>query len=213
MKRVLDRVARPDRRDRRHMHKPGAPQALYKVWPPGPILDQKKTSGCVGYGISGWSACSPIRNTIKPDGIYKYARYIDEWKGETDDGTSVRAGMQTISSESDFGFGLVGEYRWGWTIDELVATIINDGPVVLGLPWMTGMMKTDSKGFIRDTGFIEGGHCVFANGVSINQGWIKIANSWGTRWGVGGFCKISFEDMAKLLVIDGEFVIAKKLKV
>lgn len=210
--RILDRVYRADRRDKAFAIQAEVPGRQYRVWKPLRILDQGYTSGCVGYGIAGWLGCKPIVNRIKPDGIYKYARFIDEWEGEEDEGTSVRAGIKTISSESDFGFGLVGRYEWGWDLSTLIATLANDGPVVMGLPWMTGMLEPDSNGFVHANGVIEGGHCIYANGVSIQQRWISMPNSWGTGWGRNGVCRITFDDMQELLDIDGEFVRAEELK-
>lgn len=44
------------------------------------------------------------------------------------------------------------------------------------------------------SGGVEGGHCVLVIGYSeAEQAWI-CKNSWGPAWGVGGFCKIAYDD-------------------
>jgi len=58
---------------------------------------------------------------------------------------------------------------------------------------------------IKVTGSNLGGHSVLCFGVNHNEKYFKIQNSWGPAWGInGGLCRISFDDMDRLLHEDGE---------
>jgi C1A family cysteine protease len=55
-----------------------------------------------------------------------------------------------------------------------------------------------------------GGHAILCHGFNVKGNYFKLHNSWGPNWGVNGECKISFEDMDKLLKQHGEAVIPTK---
>lgn len=168
-----------------------------------PLLDQGAEGACVGFGWTDELIARPIP-ILTPDNIfahnlYKLAQQNDEWPGEDYEGSSVLGGAKAVQQE-----GYLGEYRWAFGLDDLVLALGHHGPAVLGLNWMTGMMDTDADGFIHATGSVEGGHCVCATRVSVRQKWVSGPNSWGGDWGVGGFWRISFDDLAKLLQDEGE---------
>ena len=71
---------------------------------------------------------------------------------------------------------------------------------------MEGMTDTDERGYIHATGDVVGGHCILCRGVNGREKYFLLRNSWGKNWGVNGDCKISFDDMKKLLADDGEAV-------
>lgn len=194
------------------------------TWRPGPlVLDQGQEGACVGFG---WAHELAARPAIVPNvsngyarSLYKAAQLIDEWPGEDYSGTSVLAGAKTVRT-----VGLISEYRWCLTIDDLIVALGYFGPVVIGVDWYTGMFNTNAEGYVKPTGYIEGGHCVILNGVSIRRNsdpersidymrsFVSGVNSWGTEWGSAGRFRIALIDLMKLFP-GGDFCVPMGRKV
>lgn len=178
-----------------------APQ--YKLWHFGPQLDQGSEGACVGFGWAAEAGASPVRvKNITDDfarGIYQEAKRIDEWEGEDYEGTSVLAGAKVMKSR-----GFITEYRWCFSLNDVLLALSYEGPVVLGLNWYEGMFDTNAKNFITPTGNWVGGHCIMARGISVKYERILLRNSWGKDWGSRGGAYLSFSDLDRLLHESGE---------
>lgn len=193
-----------------------ATELKYRHWKMGATLDQLRTPHCVEFMWRQMLAASPVRNIwAKTTGwLYKEAQKIDEWPGEGYDGTSVRAGAKIVQRE-----GYLSTYTWADDIDDIIVWLATQGPVGMGTTWKSNMMRPDPDGFIRATGFDEGGHAYLISGFNRTEecpddsrGAFTIVNSWGTGWGRNGRAKISFNDMAKLLADWGESCTPLELK-
>lgn len=200
--RVLDRLEEFDERSRnfplRALLQEGLPLRSY-TWSVPVQLDQGREGACVGFGWSHEAAARPVKvkgitNEVAKR-IYKRAQDLDEWDGNAYEGTSVLAGAKAAREE-----GWAPEFRWTFGLHDLLLGVGYRGPVVVGLPWMTGMMQLDAKGYLRATGVVEGGHCGLINGVDIKRRRAKFYNSWGGA--CNGF--IDFDDLDKLLNMRGE---------
>jgi len=184
-------------------------------------LDQGADGACVGFGITHELISRPaeaagLDDRYAKQNIYWEAQKIDEWAGGSYpgarpfyEGTSVIAGIKVAQR-----LGWFESYRWSFSLDDLILGVGYNGPAVLGLYWLEGMMDTDSKGFIHATGDELGGHCILCRGVNVKKQYFLLRNSWGSSWGLNGDCKISFSDMGKLLNMDGEaaFFISRHTK-
>ncbi len=174
------------------------------TWSCGVQLDQGNVGACVGFS---WAAELAARPVVVPAisndtglSLYHSAQLIDEWAGEAYEGTSVLAGAKVVQMA-----GLVDEYRWAFSFDDLILAIGYKGPAVLGINWFEGMDWPDAgTGIVHATGALRGGHAILANGVSIRNGLVRLHNSWGPWWGYKGDCFISFDDLRKLLAERGE---------
>lgn len=210
-------------------------QRTLATWKPGPILDQGQDGACVGFGWTGEALMSPVRvradqiraalvrvepsdqsgagdytaNDVAHD-VYKTAQRLDDWPGEDYDGTSVLAGAKAMKE-----LGFVGEYRWCFTIEDVIDTLIHHGPVVLGVNWRESMYTPDRFGELTATGPIVGGHCIVASGYHPHKivhpvagrpprPMIQLTNSWGSGWGYHGQAWIETSAVATLLVDGGE---------
>ena len=110
--------------------------------------------------------------------------------------------------------GRITGYRWAFGIDDVIDTLVSTGPVVLGIPWYDSMYQTRSSGLIDVSGKVVGGHCILACGYNpkkrfLREGLkafevIKLRNSWGPSFGIGGDGWIKVEDLAALLKDQGE---------
>ena len=175
-----------------------------RTWRLGdPHLDQGEDGACVGFGWSHELAAAPIRvagiDNRTAFGLYKQAQQIDEWPGDDYEGTSVLAGAKVVKRN-----GYMPEYRWAFGLDDVLDTLSQYGPVVLGTNWYEGMFDPDASGYIRPTGDVSGGHCYLARGIAVARGHVRIRNSWGEGWGLDGDARIRWADLRKLLEEDGE---------
>lgn len=165
-------------------------------------LNQLQTSACVGFAFAHELAARPVRvqgiDYEYAQGIYRRAQELDEWEGSNYDGTSVLAGAKAVKES-----GKIKEYRWAFGLDEAILTI-GYSPVVIGINWYTGMMETDSEGFIHPTGIVEGGHSAKINKSSLKGKYVGGINSWGEEWGHAGTFKLSYDDFGRLLAEQGE---------
>lgn len=165
--------------------------------------DQGETPMCVGYATAHWLSGFPVKQYLNPAGIYKLAQFLDGIKGEDYEGTTVRGAAKVLAS-----LGLIKEYRWGFTLNALISTVLNDCPVIVGTNFYTGMMEPSTSGLIKATGVVEGGHAYLISGVSTKTQRFRMKNSWGTSWGKDGHAWIKFSDMERLISEDGEICLA-----
>ena len=219
--RKLDRVVRFDEKSRsfpiRELLSDG--RMSNKHWKCEAHLDQGTEGACVGFAWTHELNAKPFRirvmtNTAKT--MYYAAQQWDQWAGTEYDGTSVIAGAKTVHS-----LGHMPEYRWAFGIDDVLRTLSEHGPVVLGINWYEGMFNTNAEGFIAPTGNIAGGHAILAKAVKFRERegfwWkdlpepiITLHNSWGTDWGVNGDAYITASDLATLLNQQGEACVPVK---
>lgn len=189
-----------------------------KLWSIGPILDQGREGACVGFGWTAEALSTPVKVNLDrvkspitpapPYGfaisLYKSAQKIDEWEGDNYSGTSVLAGAKAMVQ-----FGLLREYRWAFNIEDVTDAVLAKGPVVLGIPWYSGMYKAPG-GVLSVAGDVVGGHCITVVGYRVSDPRIGgedgflLQNSWGAGWGENGVALIRKSDLEKLLANDGE---------
>lgn len=135
--------------------------------------------------------------------LYRLSVEIDPWP--ENDGPDWQFGTDVLSCAKQVkALGFMPEYRWAFGIDDLVLALGYNGPAVLGVPWYTGMFAPDAAGVLHISGRVEGGHAILANGVNVTKRLIRLHNSWGDGWGIGGEALISFDDLDRLLHEQGE---------
>jgi len=190
-----------------------------KTWKCEAHLDQGSEGACVGFSWAHELNAVPFKVRVMTSTartIYYAAQQWDQWEGTDYGGTSVLAGAKVVHS-----LGHMPEYRWAFGIDDVLKTLSQVGPVVLGINWYEGMFATDVEGFIKPTGELGGGHAILANGVEFRKRsgfwWkdlpepiIRLHNSWGTSWGVNGDAFITASDLAILLNQQGEACVPVK---
>lgn len=208
----LDRVKFFDERSRNYPIRTtvGVRQPRSYTWRCNAQLDQGPDGACVGFGVTHELIARPAEvqglTARYAKEVYWEAQKIDPWDGGSYpggypfyEGTSVLAGVKIVQK-----LGWIEEYRWAFGIEDLKLGVGYHGPAVIGINWYEGMFYPDSKGYIRPTGQVAGGHCVLVNAINVKEGRFTIHNSWGAGWGNNGECYITFADMAKLLNEDGE---------
>lgn len=164
----------------------------------------------MAYAWLHWLADSSVRQPgpqpeLVPRALYDLAQAVDEWPGTGYDGTSVRAGAKVLSDRR-----YIAGYYWATRLEEVVETLLELGPVVVGTNWYDGMMEPGTGGLVALTGPIVGGHAWCLNGVSKETERFRLKNSWGREWGVNGRGWISWTDFGRLLREDGEVCLAQE---
>lgn len=190
-----------------------------RTWKCDTHLDQGVEGSCVGHAWAHELAAEPFKVPVQSDtakAIYYAAQQFDEWAGTNYSGTSVLAGAKVVRA-----IGHMPEYRWAFGISDVMSTLSNYGPVVLGIDWYEGMFTPDENGFIAPTGYLAGGHAILATGIQVRERsgfwWkslkepiIRLHNSWGTEYGVGGDIFITASNLDILLSQGGEACVPVK---
>jgi hypothetical protein len=183
-----------------------------RYWVPGPVLDQGREGACVGFGCTAEAMASPVRrrfyfadpgselapadpNEVARE-LYRRAQQIDEWEETREggtEGTSVLAGMK-VGQERGWWSG----YAWALNMGELRAAL-EEGPVVIGVEWRSGMYDTNRYGVVIPSGEVVGGHCLLVTGYSAIRDLYRWRNSWGKGYGINGNGWIMPYDLNRIL--------------
>lgn len=143
--------------------------------------------------------------------VYRSAQKVDQWEGEAYEGTSVLAGAKVLQLG-----GWIQGYRWAFSVDEVLDALAFLGPVVLGVPWFESMYETGAGGLVEVSGAKVGGHAILATGFGVRdfrvsrfsrprrEFVVRLRNSWGGDYGVGGDGFVRVSDLGVLLADVGE---------
>jgi hypothetical protein len=179
--------------------------------------DQRSEGACVAFALGHELNARPAEVKSIPEpwlvkGVYWEAQRTDPWEGGSYpganpfyEGTSVLAGVKVLQKAGAF-----QEYRWAFSMNDIIMGVGYNGPAVIGVNWYEGMFNSDKNGFIRPTGFLGGGHAVMLKSVNIRKRIFTIRNSWGRSWGKNGDCYITFDDLSTLMHQRGECVFLMK---
>jgi hypothetical protein len=184
--------------------------------PLGPVLDQGQEGECVGCGTVDATNVLRLlagrRDLLKIDAaaaLYHRAQQIDDVPGVDYSGTSVLAGMQAGVEA-----GYFGSYLWAFGTRDIASALGHGRPVVIGIPWLSGMYDTGPGGVVEVKGDDTGaGHCLAVVKLRMKgpQGqpgpWFGWLNSWGRSYGDGGLGWVHHRDLAALLHGRGEAAI------
>lgn len=176
-------------------------------------LDQGQEGECVGCGVVQaenvmrlLAGRSDLLTVDDAAAVYATARRHDGIPDSLGEGTSVNAGMQ---AGRDAGYWPA--YSWDFGTRDIAQTLLRRRPVIVGVPWLSGMAETGPGGLVRLEGDDVGiGHCLVIVALRLLGpqgqpgpffGWL---NSYGESYGDGGIGRIHHRDLARLLHGIGE---------
>jgi hypothetical protein len=188
--------------------------------PVGPVFDQGTGSTCFGMAAAAAVNCMRLAGQLAPAapllgmgeavGLFHLAQLRDEIPGEDYPGTSVTGGMAALLES-----GLIGGYLWSFGTRDIADTLIaRRRPVIVGVPWPSGMYETGPGGLVELSGDDEGlGHVLAVVGIARKGpqgqpgpffGW---QNSHGDDYGDHGIGWIHHRNLSALLRGRGEAAI------
>jgi hypothetical protein len=209
---ILDRIPFFDERSRRYgvhaLLQTSTVARRRQIWQPRPSpLDQGSEGACVAYAITGELAAQPQTYTVDNSyarELYANIQATDRAMGNNwPQGASLLAGAKTAQQR-----GLVASYWWAFGVEQVIDAVIQQGPVVVGIPWYQGMYSTQPGGLVRLSGPMVGGHAIMVNGYDPAHpqfGEVLIwTQSWGTGYGLNGTGYVPKGVMRQLLANQGE---------
>lgn len=227
--RIVDRLPEFDERSRAFRAVEGIETKPFRsyTWSCDVYNDQGREGACVGFAWSHELSAKPKvvrRGPAFAMEVYRRAQQIDEWPGEDYSGTSVLAGVKAVMEhENSIGNSFIGGYRWAFGLQDVMRVIGYRGPVVLGINWYYNMYTPNEKHFISASGEIVGGHAIMAKGIKVvekstdgvygttdfnnvdlDKSYVRLHNSWGINYGLGGDAFLTLRDLDKLLQEQGE---------
>jgi hypothetical protein len=181
---------------------PDALPATYVVPGMPPVLNQHSTPMCVAFSTSalkGWQDRRDQERYFDFDEP-KFFRQI----GGTDSGAHVRDAMESllavgypVASTGDPAHHKIAAYFVVPTDAAAIkAAILDLGPIVLSTPWYRSWFRPTGDGILPAPDVKVGGHAIVAYGWD-NRG-IRLRNSWGSGWGIGGDCWMPSVDLHNL---------------
>ncbi len=167
-----------------------------RMWRCRRALDQGPNGACVGFSMAHELIANPVPVRVRAKfakQLYREAQKADPWDGGSYpgaspryEGTSVLAGIKRLKE-----LGYVSEYRWAFSLEDLVMAVGHLGPAVLGIPWDEGMNEPASCGRLHVSGRMLGGHAILCRGVNVKRRLFLLHNSWGPSWAKHGVATIS----------------------
>jgi hypothetical protein len=181
--------------------------------------DQGPHPHCVGYAAVHLLEDGPVVQRryppplISPIDAYMGAQNEDEWEGVGYDGTSANGVCKWLQKK-----GIIKNWYWAFTLEEAI-TALFEKPLLFGQSWYADMNNPNEEGFVTPTGAYEGGHETVINGIDLDEGWVRLKNSWGKHswtntptWGKGGHYYMTIEDFDKLRKDYGDIAYVDEVK-
>lgn len=191
------------------------------LWPAAPVLSQGTEGSCVGMAVATAANVAELvavqhPTDVRADGtpvllteadahrLYARAQQLDDVPGADYAGTSVLAGM-LAGREA----GYWDEFLWAFGTRDVAQAVLQVGPVLIGVPWLSGMATPGPAGLLEVAGDDVGGHCLTVLGMRRERAgrpgpWFVLQNSYGPGWGDSGLGYLHHRDLARLLAGQGE---------
>lgn len=189
------------------------------------VLDQGKLGSCTGNAGTGALGTRPFYDaaghSVLPDPgnaaaaeefavqLYEDATVVDGYPGTyppDDTGSSGLAICKVLKNR-----GVIAGYRWARTAYGFLR-LLQDGPVLQGMPWYNAFFQPGKQGFIDAdpkwlSSGVAGGHEVEAVAVELDtsdafSSVITYVNSWGTGWGDAGRFRMRLRTYEQLASVD-----------
>lgn len=172
------------------------------------ILDQGRLGSCTGNAAAGWLGTDDGQQTGRADvtealavDLYSAATQVDPFPGAyppDDTGSDGLSVCKVLKAR-----GLISAYTHCFGLSDVLAAL-QTGPVLAGTNWYEGMFTPDDRGVVEVSGPVAGGHEYLLVGVDTDRAEVVFANSWGTGWGDGGYGRMSYDTLRRLLGEDGD---------
>ena len=174
-------------------------------------FDQGELGSCTGNVEAGLLMTEPLyqkgRVLTEEDAVklYSQATHNDRLKGMYPPDDTGSSGLAVMKAAKQLGYITRYDHAFGLQ-QALEALVLN--PVITGVNWYEGFDSPDSKGMVKISGGIRGGHEFEVVGVDAENRTVRACNSWGSAWGDGGHFQFSWETWDQLLQEQGDVTTA-----
>lgn len=199
-----------------------------------PVLDQGQIGSCTGNAATGAlgtdsagrtaptavailpAAAARSRGRFRPGvhvldevfavSLYSLATMLDGVPGSYPREDTGSSGLGVAKALKVL--GLATSYRHAFA-EQAVASALQSGPVIIGIPWLSSMFEPAADGRIAvDAGIgVAGGHEVELTAYDATARTYEVTNSWGAGWGIKGRGYLAAADLAWLLARHGDVTI------
>lgn len=179
-----------------------------------PVLDQGDLGSCTGNALAQclntakFAASRPRRRYLDEQvarALYSMATALDNFPGKWPTQDTGSSGLAVCKAGVNQGY--LTRYDHAFGIDHATASLQLQ-PLITGINWYNDMFEPDSKGFLKPTGGVAGGHELTLLGVNLRWEFYTLLNHWYnedlTPWGDNGRAKISRTDYTRLLNEQGD---------
>lgn len=186
-----------------------------------PVLDQADVGACTGFGTEACVSADPFYAAIpttvatRPTGdvdtdnrqgyaLYSAATRLDNIKGSWKPDDTGSTGLAAAKAAEKA--GLISGYQHALSLDAALKAL-GVVAVITGAHWYEGFDKPDSKGRVKISGDIRGGHEFCVYGIDVPNRLVWARNSWGPDWGLNGCFAFSWDDWGRLLDEQGDVTV------
>lgn len=217
--RVFGRHVNHDSRSRDYAFRSAAPLVTTVHARQIPILDQGSLGSCTGNAAIGAVGTSPLvealpKGTTLDEGkavdVYSRATEIDPFDGTYPPDDTGSDGLSVAKACKEM--NLISGYQWAFSLPDALAAIMTY-PVITGVNWYEGFNYPDSRGRVKISGDILGGHEFEVLGLDVDAKTVLCANSWGRGWGAAGYFTMTWDDWGRLLSEEGDVTVLLPLTV
>ena len=168
-------------------------ETLFRQYKIGKVQDQGDLGACVAYSLTNLFRAEPIsQNPFDPVELYYAIRKDKGYHGE--DGLRLSDAVDYVIKQ-----GKVKEDLWTNSAEQVGLYIFNYSPVVLSIPWKTGMDEPKKDGRAKPGGNLRGFHAVMAYSFDRLKNRIWLQNQFGLSYGKNGCFYLTLEDLDKLM--------------
>jgi hypothetical protein len=181
---------------------------MHRRW--GQVLDQGSLGSCTGNAMAQALNMRPLHTPgtrfLKEEdavALYQRATQLDPFPGAFPPDDTGSDGLSVCKAAAEK--GLIKSYQWAFGFDHALDALQN-GPVLVGLPWHNSMFTPDSDGYLHPDGNKVGGHETVLFGDDCRDT-LTVLNSWGKNWGRSGRYKLSYATFKELLADQGDVAV------
>lgn len=176
-----------------------------------PPFNQGNIGDCTANALVGCLMTTPLH---RAGWNFTEATAVSVYELETTlDNSQIPGSYPPADTGSTGPWSMIAAKKYGWISDwrhtrslHTALALLVDKPISLGVPWYKSMFTPDKDGVLTvdESSGLAGGHQLEVSGLDVDRQRVRIPNSWGTGWGLGGYCWLEWSALELLLHLGGD---------